>query len=46
MSVLTRDRRRRIEKSARRARRIAVLAATESIAQQDLLVSKLYRYDA
>jgi hypothetical protein len=46
MSVLTRARRRRTWKSARRARRFAVLTATDTIAQQELLASKLYRYDA
>jgi len=46
MSVLTRARRRRTELSARRARRMAVLTATDMIAQQELLSSKLYRYDA
>ena len=45
MSVLTRVRRRRTEMSARRARRVAVLTAAETIAQQELLSSKLYRYD-
>jgi hypothetical protein len=46
MSVLTRSRRRLTWKSARRARRLAVLTATDTVARQELLTSKLYRYDA